>query len=294
MPTKAPARSLAQALVLLIVLLGTATQADDSSRLFHRVDGPDGGPPCWLLGTIHASDPRVLALPPPVMQAFDAAQVFVLEAVLDSEATAQMMAAMRFEDGRTLDAALPRQLYQATVEALAEQGLPEAAARGLKPWAAMIILSLPQGPPGPVLDMQLLAEASAAGKAVVGLEQPEEQLAIFDQLSVDEQRLMLEQALAGRASRDERYDALVAAYLNGDLGALEALKEDELGDLPPALIERFHALAIDMRNERMIARLQPLLRQGDCFIAVGALHFPGETGLLQGLTELGYQLSPVH
>jgi uncharacterized protein len=82
--------------------------------------------------------------------------------------------------------------------------------------------------------------------------------------------------------------------LGGDVDALEALKESELGDLPPALIERFHALAIETRNQRMIARLQPVLRQGGCFIAVGALHFPGETGLLQGLGALGYELSRIH
>lgn len=281
--------------MLVIVFLATSTtQANGSPRLFHRVDRPGGGPPCWLLGTIHASDPRVLDLPPPITRAFESSQVFVLEAILDSDATAQMTGAMRLEDGRTLDAILPRRLYQETIDALAEEGLPESAAKVLKPWAAMIVLNLPQGPPGPVLDMQLHAQASAAGKTIVGLEQPAEQLDIFEQLSVDEQLLMLEQALATRASKDERFETLITAYLSGDLPALEALKVDGLGDLPPELVEHFQTLAIETRNQRMIARLQPVLREGNCFIAVGALHFPGKSGLLQGLTALGYELTLIH
>jgi uncharacterized protein YbaP (TraB family) len=36
-----------------------------------------------------------------------------------------------------------------------------------------------------------------------------------------------------------------------------------------------------------------MLEKGNAFIAVGALHLPGETGLVSLLRERGYTVSPV-
>ncbi|RLA04876.1 MAG: hypothetical protein DRQ60_03605 [Gammaproteobacteria bacterium] len=41
----------------------------------------------------------------------------------------------------------------------------------------------------------------------------------------------------------------------------------------------------------MVERLLPILKEGKAFIAVGALHLPGESGLLQRLHKLGYQIT---
>jgi len=41
------------------------------------------------------------------------------------------------------------------------------------------------------------------------------------------------------------------------------------------------------RNARMVARMQPQLKSGQAFVAVGALHLYGEQGLLSLLTARG-------
>ena len=48
------------------------------------------------------------------------------------------------------------------------------------------------------------------------------------------------------------------------------------------------------RNRRMLERIQPRLREGNAFIAVGALHLPGKDGLLTLLRNKGYRVSPVY
>jgi hypothetical protein len=44
----------------------------------------------------------------------------------------------------------------------------------------------------------------------------------------------------------------------------------------------------------MAERMAPMLRQGGAFIAVGAAHLPGETGLLRLIEKAGYRVTVVY
>jgi uncharacterized protein YbaP (TraB family) len=48
------------------------------------------------------------------------------------------------------------------------------------------------------------------------------------------------------------------------------------------------------RNARMIERMQPQLKTGAAFIAVGALHLYGDRGLLNLLARDGYRITRVY
>ena len=56
----------------------------------------------------------------------------------------------------------------------------------------------------------------------------------------------------------------------------------------------FTSQVVVNRNRRMLERMQPRLREGNAFIAVGALHLPGKDGLLTLLRNKGYRVSPVY
>ena len=45
---------------------------------------------------------------------------------------------------------------------------------------------------------------------------------------------------------------------------------------------------------RMVDRMDALLRQGNAFVAVGALHLLGEQGILQLLADQGYRVTRVY
>ena len=51
---------------------------------------------------------------------------------------------------------------------------------------------------------------------------------------------------------------------------------------------------IDQRNARMVTRMEPFLKRGQAFIAIGALHLPGEVGVLNLLAKQGYRVSVVY
>ena len=51
---------------------------------------------------------------------------------------------------------------------------------------------------------------------------------------------------------------------------------------------------IEKRNRTMHERAMPLIDGGNAFIAVGALHLPGNTGLVELLRQSGYRVTPVN
>ena len=268
---------------------GEPAQPHDAGLLF-ELTPPEGGPPSYLFGTIHSEDPRVLALPEPVANALESAGTVVLEVVPDAASMQAAAAAMRLAEGERLAQMVPPELYRRCLEAGAARGLPEEALEVLKPWAVMLLMSMPKAETGEFLDRRLYALALEHGKPAVGLETTAEQLSLFEQFSIEEQQGLLRAAITAQADRQQMFEELVDAYLRGALGELLALSDAATPGLDPALNRRFRDVLIDARNRRMLHRLAALPSDGRYFIGVGALHLPGPAGLLTGLEEAGFEV----
>ncbi|MGE5153197.1 MAG: TraB/GumN family protein [Bdellovibrio bacteriovorus] len=273
--------------------LGWGRGLPTSSGIIYRVQSPSATAPSYLLGTIHSEDPRVLSLPDPVRAAFEASPAFALEVVPNSEAIIKSMVAMTYTDGRTLKEVLPADLYQRAAEALGGLGMTPAAFDDFKPWAVVTLLSLPPAEKGEFMDLVLYRSAVEAGKKIKGLETMEEQLAVFDSLTEADQIALLRETLDSRQEMPAMFEDLIRAYLAQDLDALMARSERYLQDGDPRLAALFREAAVDFRNRRMAERMQPLLDEGGWFIAVGALHLPGQGGVLRLLEQRGYEVRPL-
>ncbi len=250
--------------------------------------------PSYLFGTLHADDPEVVRLPEAVETARRQADTLVIEVVPDAEAVLRAMVAMAFTDGRTLRDAVGPELYQQTLRATARLGMGEEAVRDLKPWAVATLLSVPPSATGEFLERRLYASALAEGQTVAGLESIEEQLGVFEGLSAEMQKVLLADALEEQENLDEIYLKLRETYLRGDLAGLLRLNAEYLHGSDPGLRRYFEEVVIDGRNRRMAERLAPTLGRGSAFVAVGALHLPGEAGMLRLLTEQGWSVERVH
>ena len=84
------------------------------------------------------------------------------------------------------------------------------------------------------------------------------------------------------------------AWLQRDLARLVAINSAALRDSDPQLATLFNQRIILDRNRRMAERLESRLHEGGRFIAVGALHLPGEQGLLELLEQRGYRLTRLY
>ncbi|EGV16678.1 TraB/GumN family protein [Thiocapsa marina] len=268
-----------------------STGAGETHGILFEIRPPTGAPPSFLFGTIHSEDVRVVDLPAPVREAFDASPNVALEVVPDAAAIIRAMITMAFTDGRLLRDVLPADLYLETAAALGDIGMPEEAFKDLKPWAVVTLLSSPPSETGEFLDMLLYRRAIADGKRVEGLETMTEQLAVFDALPETDQITLLRETLASREHLPRLFEALIAAYAERDVEALQQLSERHLADTDPRLAALFQTVVIDSRNHRMVERMAPLLAEGGWFVAIGALHLPGKQGVIELLRRLDYQVT---
>lgn len=280
-------RALLWGLLLALVWVPTVP-AEGQSRLW-RISGADAAP-SYLFGTMHAEHPDVVRLPPAVERAFAGSERLVLEMVLDETAILATVQSGLFEAGRNLEDVLPPPLYRRTVAAMAGYGIPEPVLRRYKPWMIFSTLMLPRSRSGMFLDMRLYQQAMAAGKPVLGLETAAEQIRVFDAMPMADQVSILRDTLDNLDRFDAWFEEMREVYLSGDLDALARFSDDMMRDIDPALAQRFERRFVTERNHRMADRLQPLLRKGGTFIAVGALHLPGEDGIIALLREAGYEV----
>ncbi len=279
---------------LFLAILPGLVPADssDGDALFWRIDR-EGDVAGYLLGTVHSEDPRVLEYREEFLDMLTACDTFAMEMVPDLPTMRRLMDAMRQPAGADLREQLGAERFDRVVEALSGYGVTGPNARQLKPWAVMMILSMPPPKSGLFMDFSLSLRASGAGLDVVGLETLQEQLSFLDDLELPAQIEMLDQAVAEVDRVDETHTRLVDIYLVGSLDRLQAESDAEMSVLSPKTREYFQAEGIDRRNARMLKNALPLLDEGCAFIAVGALHLPGEAGLVNGFQSEGFGLVPM-
>lgn len=260
----------------------------------------EGEAASYLFGTMHIADPRILDLPAPVRAAFDGSDLAVFEVIIDPQAQAEVAQRMILTNGRTLDQILSPELYQQVVETASNYSMAEALVRLLKPWALIPIFSFPPEQYARVaageapLDDWLQKEANNQGIALVALETVDEQLSLFDDTPEADQVGMLEMTVKDRAKVLKQFDQLITAYLAQDTAAIYDQMTDVADDEETRLSEVFEQDFVVARNQRMAERLQGKIGGGNAFVAVGALHLPGEQGLIHLMEEAGYSVSRVY
>lgn len=266
--------------------------SDVKGGLLWRIQG-SGNAPSYLLGTIHSDDPRVTRLRPAVAKKLDGCHQFVMEMEIDSNAIMQFGADMLITSGDDLESLLGADLYTKVVAAMADYGMPEMAVRQLKPWVVMALLSMPKPTGGMILDMVLHQRAISQGKPTSGLETAKEQMAVFEGLPLQDQIALLKMTIDQLDALPRMFEELIAAYAADNLGRIASLAEQYNGLANSAAAQRFLHRLNDERNRRMAQRIIPYLKQGNAFIAVGALHLAGPHGLLSLLEQKGYRADPV-
>lgn len=256
-----------------------------------------GTPPSYVLGTMHAADPRVRAVLSGMTTVLDRVDSVTVEVEMTTVARARVTAAM-FSLSPVLADRLPPDDHADLIAITAGYGLPEAMASRLQPWGAIILLAMPpaeyrrMAAGEPPMDQHLQEEAEARGLPVHQLETIGEQIAALSALPDDAAITLLRDAIAEYGDSEAQFEAMVADYVAGDLAGLRAQTETAAGDHPAALAAFLDHL-LYRRNKTMADRMETRLAEGNALIAVGALHLPGERGVLALLAERGYTVKRV-
>lgn len=246
-----------------------------------------------LFGTIHLGDEDLMHIPAPVAQALDRSREFVMEANFDGDDVLQWTETMVSSAGPSLRAQLGSVLFERAAALLSRYGISGEVVDRMKPWAVYLALSSPPQITGLPLDLALAARMQQSGKPVSGLETATEQVGIVAQLPLGDQVALVKDAVCYYDTLQADIREMKRLYLDRDLaGLVAAAHRYELMET-----ERYRRLMKNLlseRNDRLVRRMEVPLRRGNVFIAVGALHLPGEGGLLSLLEKRGYTVKAIY
>lgn len=271
--------------------------------IFWKIE-KDGIAPSYLLGTMHVSDPRVLKMPAGAADAQAASNTIVIESdeILDEKkAMAGILTKPEltmFTDGSSIETLLPKEDVALLEAGLKNRGIPLAAVSRMKPWMLMAFVSLPacemarKAVNPDFLDKRIALDAVAAGKPVKGLETFVEQLSAMAAIPVGFHLKSLVETISLGPKMDDIFETMTELYLSGDIGlTIPLLKTVAPEGDDDAGYAEFENLVVTKRNHVMAERAAPILAEGGAFIAVGALHLPGEEGLVELLRKQGFAVT---
>lgn len=278
-----------------------ASKVENGQSIFWKIE-KSGLKPSWLFGTFHSSDQRILKLPAEFHDAFDNIDTLVLELKEISQPNTIAMELLKHPEltllpaEKPLDHILPADETAQMAAGLAKKGIPITSVLRMRPWFIYISLltcSAPQNAKGEyVLDRQLAVLAENNGADVEGLETPFEQFQAMADLPDDLTMKGLLDVFKLPYSMNDVTETLVDLYLTGNSGLMKAFADDLSDD--KTLDIAFNKRIVTDRNEVMAKRILPYLEQGNVMMAVGALHLPGDQGVVELLRKQGFTLTPVN
>jgi len=283
-----------------------ANKVSNTDAILWRVE-KEGLAPSHLFGTMHVSDPRIVGMPEQARTAVKSAKTVALE-IADMSPAAMMQAVakapqlMVYVDGSRLDQKLSEENFKTAASVLTNAGMPAQMAAIVRPWMVSIMLAVPTcelqrvATGKKALDQEIGALAKAQKVPVVGLETIGSQLKSMAGIPDADQIAMLQVTLAFMDKREDLFETLIHAYVTRDLGMVIALTEGmkQIAGLKESGFDGFNRELITKRNHKMFDASLPIVDQGRAFVAVGAAHLIGDTGLVALYRKAGFTVTAVN
>ena len=233
---------------------------------------------------------------PPPASAFRSAAAAALaadragSATVDKQAMAELTALLDEEQAKLIEAELAR------------RDIPFAMVSQMKPWMISGLVALPacemarKARGVEFLDIKIAKAARAQGKQLLGLESIGEQMAAMADLPMEFHIQGLIETIKLADLMPDIMATMTDLYLQGEIAQIMPLilaagpqgAEQDIDGYA-----QFEERIVRMRNHVMAERAAPILDAGNAFIAVGALHLPGEEGVVALLQDAGYTVTLV-
>lgn len=286
----------------------TARGVANGQGLLWRVEAA-GGKPSYLFGTMHSTEAAAKTFDELVIRALRRSRTVATE--LPGASTRRVAAELRrlvanrsFRPGGNSLAMLPPTIRDRVEARIARAGIPAGVAEQLQPWYLALALSRSNcvgassaggtGLDTETADARIERLGVEQGSSLAALETPVEQVealaSIPDQVAI---RMMRESTEKNLRPEDVE-STITGLYTTRRIGYLLAMR----GPIWAGVFDvdgyaEFIQAFITRRNETMMQRALPILRQGEAFIAVGALHLPGDRGLIELIRQAGFSVTRI-
>lgn len=268
-----------------------------------------------LVGTYHFGDPRHQQMLDRLQDILPDAEALYVEAGPEEEsrltrALTDDPTLMVAGDGPTLPERLSPEEWQTLSAAMAERGTPPVMTAKLRPWYVALMLGVSPcmladakaADSNGGLDQLLVQRAGDLDLPVRALEPWDTVFTLFANLTPEQELDMIRASLPAASYADDYAVTLTDAYFSGDVwtiwefGRFDAYENSGLSKQAIDQQMQFAKTQLmDQRNESWIAPLEQgatrAARQGKGIVAgFGALHLPGDHGVLRLLENRGWQI----
>jgi uncharacterized protein len=288
-------------------VIDAARSVQNGDGMLWRIEKP-GLKPSYLFGTMHSTDPRLarqINRVLPLVARASAVAVEISELVtpgLKDKAAQEIAAAGVARSGNALEALWPPANRAAVESALIGRGILPDRAQRLDTWFLIVVLS--QTPCErerralglASVDEKIGVAGAKAGRAPVGLEKLEDQVAVLRRIGGSNPPLALIETARRAELLANLRETMTQAYAGDRLGELQAIgRMGEIlsGQAASSDSQSFTRSLLDDRNLVMRDNSKSLVDKGGAVIAVGALHLPGPNGLVNLYRQMGFRVTVV-
>lgn len=287
----------------ILILICITWNAD--AQLLWKISGNGLKKPSYIFGTHHLAPYSIIDSIKGIRPAFEEAEQIIGEVNLSemrSPATMQtMQQKMTMNNDTTIESLFTTDEYVMINKYVKENmNVDLHQIPKVKPAfitnnivVLMYMKNIPNYNPQEQLDSYFQTQAEVKGKEIQALETIEFQLnLLFNTTTVERQAELLACTLSNPEKTIEDACKLTQAYMKQDIQAVYNMalkKEGTPCDLMPGELESI----ADNRNIAWMEKLPALIKDKASFIVVGALHLPGDKGLVKLFRKAGYTVKPI-
>ncbi|HVO72943.1 MAG TPA: TraB/GumN family protein [Ignavibacteriaceae bacterium] len=278
---------------ILFILLTASTvflQAQDSSSFFWEISGNGLEKPSYLFGTVHLIAQSDLILPDTLESLFKSCGEIVLEVDMDDPELITKTQKLMLMPDKNIKQLLNPDEYKTLEKFFSDSlGLQLEQFGKLKPLflEQFIIPKMINGPMASY-EIKFVQMAAKYKKELTGLETVEEEVGSIDKIPYKKQADLLLETVDEFKEDRILYSQIIDAYKKMDFKNLYEMMFKMSKEF-----KEFEQLLLIDRNKIWVPRIENMIKEKSCFIAVGALHLEGENGLVALLKSEGYKLKPV-
>lgn len=267
-----------------------------------------------LLGTYHFSDPRHDKTLDAFREQIESAAELLVEAGPDEQEHLKHALLTQPElimdaEGATLPERLSPDNWKMLSAALSERGIPPIIGSRMRPWYVSLMMGISpcmievmrrEGGAGG-LDEMLIVAAQKADVPVRALEPWDTLFRLFQDMTPEEEIEMILAGLPAAEAADDYSQTLTNAYFDQQVRLIwEFTRADayEKSGMSPERVDEQLGLAerelMDKRNESWITPIETASAAAGgkgIVVAFGALHLPGEKGVLRLLEDRGWKIA---
>jgi uncharacterized protein YbaP (TraB family) len=266
------------------------TQSSTKGSLLWEISGNGMAKSSYLFGTFHIMCKDQFSVSDTLTSKISSADQFIGELNMDDpNLQASLMQKILLKD-QTIESLMDSSSFRKFNEAFKKiTGIPATLLNHYKPFYHLSLITLKTIPCLNFVqpETELLQIAKKNHKEILGLETVNEQMDAIDAQPLDSQIVSLQKMVLNFDSTKNMMNEMIEVYKKDDAELLYDYVQKQGSDGTD------EEVLLVNRNKNWIPKLKKLMQDKSSFIAVGAAHLGGKTGVLALLRAEGYTIKPL-